>query len=70
MEEANAMLAMISFFHLRSTSLSSTREKTGIWHVEIGKNFAKNDMTKIFIKHNPNYSSWGIESQKISEIGS
>ena len=46
------------------------REKTGIWHVDIGKNFAKNDMTKIFIKHNPNYSSRGYQISKISEIGS
>jgi len=45
------------------------REKNGIWHVEIGKNFAENDMTKNFIKHNPNYSSGDIKSQKISEIG-
>ena len=42
--------------------------KNGIWHVEIGKKFAKNDMTKNFMKHNPNYSSGRYKISKISEI--
>ena len=46
------------------TSLSSIREKTGIWHVEIDKKFAKNDMTKNFIKHDPNYSLGGYQISK------
>ena len=54
------------FFHLRSTStsLSSIRENTGIWHVEIDKKIAKNDMTKNFIKHDPNYSLGGYQISK------
>ena len=50
MEEANAMLAMISFFHLQSTSLSSTREKTGIWHVEINKKICEKWYDEKFYK--------------------
>ena len=40
------------------------KRKTGIWHVEIDKKIAKNDMTENFIKRDPNYSSGEYQISK------
>ena len=46
------------------TSLSSIREKPEFDMLRQTKKFAKNDMTKNFIKHDPNYSLGGYQISK------